>query len=169
MRRAREKVTGKLLALDRSLEPFLPALWSLLDVATRIALGRRSIRRSPAADARGDQAGLLSESRVQPLLVVFEDLPHWVESESPAFLDGLMDSTSDCPRCLLVNFVRVPAPWSRKTYFREIRLDPLPPDTTDGFSTRCSATPACGVKRLLVAAPKGCPLSSRRASASWWR
>src|SRR5213596_66902 len=32
-RKIREKVTGKLLALDRSLEPFLPALLSLLDVA----------------------------------------------------------------------------------------------------------------------------------------
>ena len=32
LREIREKVTGKLLALDRTLEPSLPALLSLLDV-----------------------------------------------------------------------------------------------------------------------------------------
>ena len=50
-RRMRERITGKLLALDRALEPALPALLSLLDIAPRMKRGPDSIRRS-AASAR---------------------------------------------------------------------------------------------------------------------
>ena len=172
MRRVREKVTGKLLALDRSLEPFLPALLSLLDVAHEdrawAALDPPQRRQRTL---EGIKRVLLSESRVQPLLVVFEDL-HWVDAESQAFLDGLMDSLPTARILLLVNYrPEYQHAWSRKTYFREIRLDPLPPDTTDALlDTMLGKDPALQpLKRLLVDRTEGNPLSSRRASASWSR
>ncbi len=43
-RRMRERVTGKLLTLDRQLEPLLPPLLALLDVPWRTANGSGSIR-----------------------------------------------------------------------------------------------------------------------------
>jgi predicted ATPase len=92
LREMREKVTGKLLALDRALEPTLPALLALLDVpvddAAWAALdpGQRRQRTLDAVKRL-----LLREAREQPLLVIFEDL-HWIDSESQALLDGLVDS-----------------------------------------------------------------------------
>src|SRR2546422_1406438 len=44
---------------------------------------------------------LLRESRVQPLLLLFEDL-HWTDSESQALLDGLIESLPTA-RILLVD------------------------------------------------------------------
>ena len=46
---------------------------------------------------------LIRESQVQPLLVVFEDL-HWVDSETQALLDGLVESLPAARLLLLVNY-----------------------------------------------------------------
>ena len=88
----REKVTGKLLTLDKTLEPALPALLSLLDVAAEDQQWQNLDplqRRQRTLEAI--KRLLLRESQVQPLLLVFEDL-HWVDSETQSFLDSLIDS-----------------------------------------------------------------------------
>ena len=79
-RAIRERVAGKLLMLDRALEPLLTPLLALLDV--------------PVGDAAWDALDppqrrqrtleavkrlLLRESQVQPVLVIFEDL-HWIDA-----------------------------------------------------------------------------------------
>ena len=46
---------------------------------------------------------LLRESQVQPLLVVFEDL-HWIDSETQALLDSLVESLPTARMLLLVNY-----------------------------------------------------------------
>ena len=94
-RKIREKVTGKLLALDRALEPSLPALLWLLDVPVEDPQWQRldpPQRRQRALE--GIRRLLLRESQVQPLLVVFEDL-HWIDTETQALLDGLVESAAD--------------------------------------------------------------------------
>ena len=46
---------------------------------------------------------LLRESQAQPLLLVFEDL-HWIDSETQALLDSLVESSPTASLLLLVNY-----------------------------------------------------------------
>jgi class 3 adenylate cyclase/tetratricopeptide (TPR) repeat protein len=126
-RRIREKVTGKLLALAETLKPTLPALLTLLDVpvedAAWQALDPQQRRRHTLEAVK---RLLLRESQVQPVLVVFEDL-HWIDTETPAVLDRLVDSLPTARVLLLVNYR--PAyqhGWGSKTSYSQLRLDPLP-------------------------------------------
>src|SRR4029077_4463486 len=70
----REKVTAKLLSLDRALEPSVPALLSLVDSGFDDEEWKRLEpwqRRQQTLD--GLRPLLLRESQIQPLIVVFED------------------------------------------------------------------------------------------------
>src|SRR5437773_4418601 len=131
-RKIREKVTGKLLALDRSLEPFLPALLSLLDVAVEEPQWERldpPRRRQRTLD--GIKRLLLRESQVQPVVTVFEDL-HWIDSETQALLNSLVESLPTARLLLLVNYrPEYQHGWGGKTYYRQLRIDPLPPATAE--------------------------------------
>ncbi|MBI3456776.1 MAG: AAA family ATPase [Candidatus Rokubacteria bacterium] len=129
-REIREKVTGKLLTLDRALEPMLPALLALLGLSVEEpewqALDPQR-RRQRTLDAL--KRLLLRESQVQPLLVVVEDL-HWIDSETQALLDSLVDSLPAARLFLLVNYrPEYQHAWGSKTYYGQIRLDPLPPES----------------------------------------
>jgi predicted ATPase len=103
-RKVREKVMGKLFALDRALEPTLPAFLGLLDVAVDDPQWRAldpPQRRHRTLEAV--KRLLLRESQVQPLLAVFEDL-HWIDSETQALLDSLVESLPTAHLLLLVNY-----------------------------------------------------------------
>ena len=124
----REKVTGKLLTLDRALEPILPALLALLDVPVEDARWQAldpAQRRQRTLDAV--KSLLLRESQNQSLLVVFEDL-HWIDAETQALLDSLVESLPTARLLLLVNYrPEYQHGWSSKTYYTQLRLDALPP------------------------------------------
>ena len=131
-RRIREKVTGKLLTLDRALEPTLAALLALLDVAVddmnwqTLDPPRRHQRTLDAIKRL-----LLRETQVQPLLLVFEDL-HWVDSETQVVLDGLVETLPMARLLLLVNYrLEYQHTWGSKTYYTQLRLDPLPPESAE--------------------------------------
>jgi class 3 adenylate cyclase/tetratricopeptide (TPR) repeat protein len=126
-RQIREKVTGKLLTLDRALEPTLPAFLALLDVPVDDtawqALDPRQ-RRQLTLDAV--KRLMLREAREQPLLLIFEDL-HWIDSETQAVLDGLVESLGSVRLLLLVNYrPEYQHGWGSKTYYSQLRLDTLP-------------------------------------------
>src|SRR6266576_4502627 len=66
---------------------------------------------------------------MQPLLVDFEDL-HWIDSETQAFLDNLIESVPTARFLLLVNYrPEYGHGWGSKTYYSQIRIDPLPPES----------------------------------------
>ncbi len=83
---------------------------------------------------------LLRESQVQPLLLVFEDL-HWIDTETQALLDSLVESLPTARLLLLVNYrPEYQHGWGSKTYYTQLRLDPLPPASADDFCRPCSGT-----------------------------
>jgi class 3 adenylate cyclase/tetratricopeptide (TPR) repeat protein len=152
-REIREKVTGKLLTLDRALEPILPALLALLDVPVEDdhwqALDPPQ-RRQRTLDAV--KYLLLRESQRQPVLVVFEDL-QWIGVETQAVLDGLVESLPTARVLLIVNYrLEYQHGWERKTYYRQLRLDALPPDSAgELLNALLGDDPGMeSVKRLLV-------------------
>ncbi len=127
LREIREKVTGKLLTLDESLKPTLPAFLSLLDVPvgdTEWTKLDPSQRRRQTLDAL--KRLLLRESQVQPILLVVEDL-HWIDSETQAWLDLLVESLPTARLLLLENDrPEYGHGWGSKTYYQQVRLDALP-------------------------------------------
>jgi class 3 adenylate cyclase/tetratricopeptide (TPR) repeat protein len=131
-RKTREKVTGKVLTLDRALEPMLSALLALLDVPVEDPQWEAldpSQRRQRTLEAV--KRLLLRESQVQPLVLVMEDL-HWIDSESQAVLDSVVESLPGARILLLVNYrPEYQHPWGGKTYYTQLRLDPLPPENAE--------------------------------------
>jgi class 3 adenylate cyclase/tetratricopeptide (TPR) repeat protein len=131
-RKIREKVTGKLLTLDESLRPTLPAFLQLLDVSAEDPEwqaqdpGQRRHRTLEAVKRL-----LFRESHVQPLLVIIENL-HWVDSETQAFLDSLVDSLPAARALLLVSYrPEYQHGWASKPYYGQFRMEPLPPAGAD--------------------------------------
>ncbi|HSB78628.1 MAG TPA: adenylate/guanylate cyclase domain-containing protein [Candidatus Methylomirabilis sp.] len=125
----REKLTGKILTLDRALEPTLSALLALLDVPVDDPQWQGldpPQRRQRTLEAL--KRLLLRESQLQPLLVVFEDL-HWIDSETQALIERLVDSLPTARLLLLVNYrPEYQHGWGGKTYYTQLRLDALPPE-----------------------------------------
>ena len=125
-RRRREKLTGKVLTLDRGLEDTLPYLFFLLGIAEPTSPLQQmdgQIRRQRILEAI--KRILLRESLNQPLIIIFEDL-HWLDNETQAFLQLLGESVATARILLLVNYrPEYRHNWSGKTYFSQLRLDPL--------------------------------------------
>jgi DNA-binding winged helix-turn-helix (wHTH) protein len=123
----RDKVTTTLLALDAALQPTLPAFLTLLDVPVEDphwqALGP-PLRRQRLLDAV--KRLVLRASQAQPLLLIVENL-HWIDTETQACLDSLVESLPTAPLLLLVTYrPEYQHGWGHKTYYTQLRLDPLP-------------------------------------------
>jgi tetratricopeptide (TPR) repeat protein len=101
----------------------------------------------------------LRESQVQPLLLVFEDL-HWIDTETQALLDRLIDSLPTACILLLVNYrPEYQHGWSNKTSYTQLRLDPLPPASADEvLQALLGDDPGlAALKPLLIARTEGNP------------
>jgi len=127
----RAKVLGRVLGLDRALEPLLPPLLAMLDVPVDEPAWQGldpPQRRQRTLDAV--KRLLLRESQVQPLLIVFEDL-HWIDGETQALLDSLVESLGSARLLLLVNYrPDYEHRWGSRTAYSQLRLDSLPADST---------------------------------------
>jgi class 3 adenylate cyclase/tetratricopeptide (TPR) repeat protein len=159
-RKIREKLTGKLLTLDRALEPTLPAFLSLLDVPVEDrewqALDPPQ-RRQRTLEAV--KRLLLGETQVQPLCLVFEDL-HWIDSETQALLDSLVEGLPTARILVLVNYrPEYQHGWGGKTYYTQLRIDPLPPESAEELLQALLGDGARlePLKRLLIARTEGNP------------
>src|SRR5262249_5657299 len=159
-RTIRAKVTGQVLTLDETLQETLPALLSLLEAGPG---GRPLLPAAPPQRRQRTLDGLkrvlLRESQVQPLLLVFEDL-HWLDTETQAVLDRLVESLPTARLLLLVNYrPEYQHGWGSKTYYTQLRLDPLPPAGAEAFPPPLPGddpTPA-PPQHLLIARTEGNP------------
>ena len=161
-RKIREKVTGKVLTLAPALAPVVPALLALLDVPVEEASWHDALdppqRRQQTLDAV--KRLLLREGEVQPLVVVFEDL-HWIDGETQALLDSLVDSLPAARLLLLVNYrPEYSHAWGGKAYYRQLRIDPLPPESADELLAALLGPDAAlgPLKQLLVERTEANPL-----------
>ena len=141
------KVLSGILRLDESLCDTVPPILTLLNAMPQLerdgAFDQRIDQRADVGAAlakfknvdpqerRAETFHALDrlfkrESREHPLLVVFEDL-HWIDSETQAFLDILVESLPQTPIFLLVSYrPGYTHTWGTKNYYTRLRIDPLP-------------------------------------------
>jgi class 3 adenylate cyclase/tetratricopeptide (TPR) repeat protein len=160
VRTIRAKVTGQVLTLDETLQDTLPALLALLDV---IPDDNPFLRLDPPQRRRRTLDGLkrvfLREGQEQPLLLVFEDL-HWMDAETQALLDSLVESLPTARLLLLVNYrPEYQHGWGSKTYYTQLRLDPLPLASAEEFLAALLGDDSSleSLKQLLIARTDGNP------------
>ena len=131
-RTRREKIAGHIAILDRKLEDAIPYLYSLLEIAEQpdpLAQMDPQTRKRGTLDTI--KRILLRESLNQPLMVIFEDL-HWIDEGTQAFLNLLADSIGTAKVLLLVNYrPEYSHHWNNKTYYTQLRLDPLGKESAD--------------------------------------
>jgi class 3 adenylate cyclase len=160
LRTVRAKVTGQILTLDAALQDTVPAVLALFEALPADSpflhldpLQRR--RRTLEALKRV----LLRESQVQPLLLVFEDL-HWIDSETQAVLDLLVESLPTTRVLLLVNYrPEYQHSWGSKTFYTQLRLDPLPEASADSLLQALLGhdSDLASLTQLLIARTQGNP------------
>ena len=159
-RSIRAKATGHLLTLDEALKDVVPPVLWLLD-ALPAEDGLWDLeppqRRQLTLDAV--KRLFLRESQVQPFVLVLDDL-HWIDSETQALLDSLVESLPAAPVLLLVNYrPEYSHGWGGKTYYRQLRIDPLPPESAEELLRALVGDGAelVPLKRLLIERTEGNP------------
>jgi class 3 adenylate cyclase/tetratricopeptide (TPR) repeat protein len=159
-RKRRERVIGKLLLLDRSLEDALPYLFGLLGIVEggdQLFGMDAETRKRRTLDAI--KRILLRESLNQPLMVIFEDL-HWIDEETQAFLNLLADSIANAKILLLVNYrPEYSHQWNSKTIYTLLRLDPLGKESADEMLAALLGDGAgmAQLKRVIIEKTEGNP------------
>lgn len=159
-RKRREKVGGKVLMPDRSLEDTLPYLFALLGLGAtddQLAQMGPQVRRRRIHEAI--KRLLLRESINQPLMVLFEDL-HWTDDESQELLNLLVDSLRTARILLLVNYrPEYHHQWGNRTHYTQLRLDPLGKGSAEEILTSVIGDEAelAPLTRLIIERTQGNP------------
>ena len=134
IRTIQTKVTAQVLTLDAALQDTIPALLALLDA---LPADSPFLQLDPPQRRQHTHTALkrvlLRASQEQPVLLVVEDL-HWLDTETQAVLDSLGESVPTARLLLLVTYrPEYRHGWGSKTYYTQLRLDPLPPASTSAF------------------------------------
>jgi len=159
-RTVRAKVTGQVLTLDEALQETIPALLALLEALPEDSPFHRldpPQRRQRTLEAL--KRVLVRESQAQPLVLVFEDL-HWIDAETQALLDRLVESLPTARLLLVVNYrPEYQHGWGSKTYYTQLRLDPLPPASAEELLAALLGHDASlgPLKQLLITRTEGNP------------
>jgi predicted ATPase len=160
-RARRERVGGKILMLDRTLEDSIPYLFALLGIVDEIdPLSPMDTQIRKRRTLEGIKRILLRESLNQPLMVIFEDL-HWIDEETQAFLNLIADSIANAKILVLINYrPEYSHPWGSKTYYTQLRLDQLGADSAEAMLSALlgEAADLVPLKRLLIEKTEGNPL-----------
>jgi predicted ATPase/class 3 adenylate cyclase len=121
-----QKVAAHVTELDPSLDDATPYLLHLLGVSDPSSPIRQmdgALRRHRTFDAV--KRLLLQESIRQPLVLMFEDL-QWIDGETQAILDLLVESIASASCLLLVNYrPEYEHRWGRKTYYTQLSVEAL--------------------------------------------
>jgi class 3 adenylate cyclase/tetratricopeptide (TPR) repeat protein len=161
VRRVQEKATGRLLTLDEGLRAHLPAIQTLLEVPVEDAgWTALSAEERHRRTIDGVRRLLLRESQRQPLILIFEDL-HWVDAETQALLDSVVESLPSHRVLLLVNYrPGYRHDWSGKSCYAQLRLDPLAPETAEALLEGLLGGEAAlaPLRSLLIERAQGNPL-----------
>jgi len=159
-RARREKVAGKVTVLDRSLEDTLPYLFNLLGIVNSddpLAQMDGQVKKRRTLEAI--KRILLRESLNQALIVIFEDL-HWIDEQTQELLNLLADSIGTSKILLLVNYrPEYRHEWTHKTYYTQLRLDPLAKESAQEMLTALIGPGAelWPLKRLIIDRTEGNP------------
>lgn len=160
-RTVRAKVTGNVLTLDETLkDSIVPVLWLLDALPEEDPFHRLDASRRRAGTIDAVKRILGRESRSQPLLLVFEDL-HWIDPETQALLDVLVESVPTSHILLAVNYrPEYHHSWGSKTYYQQLRIDSLPPETAAAMlAPLLGDDPGLApLRRLLIERTEGNPL-----------
>jgi predicted ATPase len=146
--------------LDRALEDTLPYLFGLLGIVEGddpLAQLDPNLRRRRTLEAV--KRILARESLNQPLIVIFEDL-HWIDSETQALLNLIVDALATARILLLVNYrPEYQHQWGSKTDYVQLRLDPLGKESADEMLTALigEAEALLPVRQLIVERTEGNP------------
>jgi predicted ATPase len=182
-RMRREKVNGKVLTLDRSLEDTIPYLFALLgisedgehyrhweqtldrldeylhEVQKKNPLAQMDAQVRKRRTLEAIKRILVRESLNHPLIVIFEDL-HWIDEETQGLLNLLADSIGSAKILLLVNYrPEYHHEWGSKTCYSQLRLDPLGKESADEMLTALVGDDAevRPLKRLIIERTEGNP------------
>jgi tetratricopeptide (TPR) repeat protein len=155
-----EKVEAGLRALDPALAEMSPYIFGLLGVAgaaASLAMMDARIRRQRTLEAV--KRIVIGESLRQPILLIFEDL-HWIDAETQELLDLLADGVARARILMLVNYrPEYRHQWGAKSYYLQLRLDPLGGKSADEMLQALLGSDASlqSLKRLVVEKTAGNP------------
>jgi predicted ATPase len=128
----RAQVTATLRALDAALTPTVPAFLTLLDGPEEDPLWQAlepAHRRQHTLEALKQL--FVREAQRQPVLLLVEDL-QWLDTETQAVLDTLVDSLPTAKLLLLVTYrPEYRHGWGSKPAYTQLRLAPLLPASAD--------------------------------------
>ncbi len=120
-----DKVTARVLSLDRLLEETIAPVLALLGALPDEPIFQLDPPERKQRTLEAIRRLLLRESRVQPVLLIFEDL-HWIDSETQAVLDTMVESLPATRILLVVNYrPEYQHGWGNRSYYRQLRVDPL--------------------------------------------